>query len=601
MNIQLRGISLVAIALAGMAPAQEISFQDQSSQYGVLHQHMRGSRQFAMGGGAAWLDFDQDGDEDLLATNSDGMHILYRNDGNTFVDVTLNSGLSIRVTDTNFGVSVADYNQDGLPDIFCANIGPNQLFTNLGGGKFVDDAAALGLQDARWAISASWADFDRDGDLDLYVGNYIASLSFPYQSGAANLLYVNVGTAQNPQFQEQALALGVANVGVFGPPVPGFPQFPSREGEAAAGCTLSVCTLDFDEDGDQDLLVGNDFGEWVIPDKLYRNDTPMGGALVFTDVSVATGFGSHGHYNMGINGSDYDLDGDWDFYLSNLGPNFLFQNNGGVFSDVAATAGCVDGQNDAGTLLLTSWGTIWSDFNNDLYEDILVVNGYIPAASFIANDKSATNHVFANQKNGTFQRVDPVQSGMDDMGVGRGVAASDVNGDGWMDFYMMNNGVFPTDPAERCRLFINQGSTQNPGRKACQLRLFGWKSNKEGLGARLLAEVGGKTLRAARSWRIRSTPPVAPVRCTLAPVWPTASPSSPPTGLPGCTRNCTAFPAVNPGPCMNLGSPWKPCPPGMKAARRNCASPSSSPTTPAIYKTLRCTCCSTLARTVRWP
>ncbi len=337
------------------------------------------------------------------------------------------------------------------------------------------------------SVSAAWADFDRDGDLDLYVGNYIAVSSFPYHTGTQNMCYINVGTAQNPQFQEQGIALGVANVGVFGSDAP-------SAGQATAGCTLSVCTLDFDEDGDQDLMVGNDFGEWVIPDKLYRNDTPMGGALVFTDVSVSTGFGSHGHYNMGINGSDYDLDGDWDFYLSNLGPNFLFQNNGGVFSDVATAAGPVEGQNAAGTLLLTSWGTIWSDFNNDLYEDLLVVNGFIPAAAIIANEWLAPNHVYENLKNGTFQRVDPVGSGIADDGLGRGVGASDVNGDGWMDFYLANNGVVPSR-GDSCRLFINQGITQNPNRIACQLRLFGWKSNKEGLGARILAEVDGKTLR----------------------------------------------------------------------------------------------------------
>ncbi len=491
------GYAVAIMALCCAASGQQISFSDQSASYGVLQQHQQGGRNYGMGGGAAWLDFDLDGDEDLLVTHSNSQHKLFRHNGNHFTDVSQGSGLpSTNLVDTNYGVIVADYNQDGYPDIYLTNLGKNQLFTNQGNGSFVDDAVTLGVAGNHWSLSAAWADFDADGDLDLYVGDYVAQFSFPYMTGTKNKCYINMGSAQTPQFQDQAVALGIDNSGAFGPPVPGFPQFPSREGQATAGCTLSVCTLDFDEDGDQDLMVGNDFGEWVIPDQLYRNDKVAGGPLTFTNISTTSGFGANGHYNMGINAADYDLDGDWDFYLSNLGANILLQNNNGSFSDVATTAGPVEGQNDEGTLLLTSWGSIWNDFNNDLWEDLLVVNGYIPADPMIANEPRASNHVWINLQDGNFFRVDPTLSGMDDQGVGRGVAASDVNGDGWMDYYLMNNGVAPlANPADRCRLFINEGLTLNPFFRATQFRLFGWLSNKEGIGTRLLANIGGRTLR----------------------------------------------------------------------------------------------------------
>ncbi len=498
MNMHLLSIPVAAMVLSCIAPAQEIAFSDQSAQFGVLHRQTESFRGDSISGGAGWLDYNQDGLEDLLVTSNAGNHVLYRNDFTGFTDVTAGSGLTTAQIDSNYGVIIADYNQDGLPDIYLTNIGPNQLFTNQGNGKFVDDAVALGVADSSWSQAASWADFDRDGDLDLYVGNYIdesAGTFFPYHYGARNMLYENMGSSVTPQFQEKALQLGVANVGIFGPPHPLFINA-SKEGQATAGATNSVCTLNFDEDGDQDLMVGNDHGEFMIPDKLYRNDTPVGGPLKFTDISSSSGFEVYGHYDMGINGSDYDLDGDWDFYKTNIGTNLLLQNNGGVFTDVAATAGPLEENNESNTLMLSSWASIWNDFNHDLWEDLFVVNGYIPSHSISANDTRAPNHVWTNQKNGTFLRVDPVLSGVADEGLGRAVAASDFNGDGWMDFYVSNNAnPRNSDRADRSRLFVNEGLNLHPERTSTMLRLFGWKSNREGIGTLLLAEVNNLTLR----------------------------------------------------------------------------------------------------------
>lgn len=493
-------VGILAIVLTAVtSAAQTTAFADESLAWGVLFQHKDTANTQTMGGGVAFFDYDGDGDEDLFVTSSDGLHRLFEHTGKKFVDRTAGSGLTPRKFPDTMGVIVGDYNQDGRPDLYVTNFGPNQLFTNLGGGKFREDSAAMKVRGNSWSVSASWADFDRDGDLDLYVGDYVSTMNFPYHIGTPNKLYVNVGTATKPQFVERAKQLGVDDTGAFRKAVQNFP-YPKRflniiPGAQAWGCTLSVHTLDFDNDGDQDLMVGNDFGEFVLPNRLYRNDTPRGGPLKFTDVSTVTGFSNNGHYNMGIVSSDYDLDGDWDFYNANLGPNIFHQNRNGYFVDVAAAAGPTEGWNSSKTLILSSWGMAFWDFDNDLWEDLLVVNGFIRGAASNRNDPNSENHLWLNKHDGTFKRVVPATSGMADVGAGRGLALSDVNSDGQMDFYVMNNGgIAVTKANDRCRLFVNKGQL-GKGNHWLQIRLLGWLSNREALGARLMAEVGGRVLR----------------------------------------------------------------------------------------------------------
>lgn len=483
---------------AGISSAQQeiATFTDESERWAVLFEHDDGFQGYAMGGGVAVLDYDNDGDPDLLCTSSDGNHRLGRNDGDEFVDVTEKSGLTLFGNTNTMGAIVGDWNQDGWSDVYFTNNGPNWLFTNMGDGQFVEQGAGTGITGNEWSMSASFADFDRDGDLELYVGNYIGQLYFPYHTGDPNQLYVNEGTVEQPMFVDRAPELGVDNVGLFGPAVPGF-EFVAPTGLPTAGCTLSVCTSDFDVDGDPDLMVGNDFGQFVISDRLYRNDTPQNGALSFADISESSGFGENGHYNMGINGADYDHDGDWDYYLSNLGDNLLLQNDGnGNFTNVVDVAGPVDGETDDGSLLLTSWTTVWADFDNDMWEDLFVVNGHIPAATFIDNDFRATNHIWMNNADGTFTRMDPSWAGITDRGAGRGGASLDANDDGWMDLYSMNNGAPGVAlQQDRCRLFINNGAGGDVTNSWLKLSLTGWKSNIDGFGARIDVDVAGQTLK----------------------------------------------------------------------------------------------------------
>jgi len=481
------------VALMGLAPAAAGQvFEEVTERLGVAFTHEPGDATFSMSGGCAWFDMDADGDDDLVAVSGDGAHKLFRNDPGGFTDVTAGSGLDAGVPDDVFGVKAADYDDDGAPDLYLTANGPNALLRNDGSGVFTDVTDAVGIGGSAMSTSAAWADFDRDGDLDLYVGNYIFEIDFPYHVGAANRLWVNEGTPAAPDFVDRAAELGVDTTGVFGPPDPEW--LPGKEGQPTAGCTLSVNVGDVDDDGDADILVGNDFGMFVIPNQLYRNETPPGGPLAFTDAGETTGFSAFPQFNMGVNLADYDHDGDWDAYLSDLGPNALLRNDDGVFTDVVEEAGPVEGS--TGELLLTSWATCWMDADNDSWEDLYVANGFIVADPSIANDPQSPNSLWRNRGDGTFELVPPEVSQLGQLGKGRGAAATDVDGDGAIEIYLVNNGFDdgggPVGSGAKAHLYRTR---PDPDHHWAQFRLAGTASNSEALGARVDAFVGGRLLR----------------------------------------------------------------------------------------------------------
>jgi hypothetical protein len=486
-------ILFAGLVLTPSLAAQD-AFVDKSASLGLSYVHGNNTFDMGMGGGSAWFDMDLDGDEDLFTIGSMLDPGLFRNDGGSFSNIAAGAGLDVPFLGATMGVAAGDYNNDGLTDLMLTNRGVNQLYRNNGDYTFTERSSQVGMTEDAWSVSASWADFDLDGDLDAYVGNYLRVMSFPYHFGAPNNLLINTATTGTPAFIDQAAALGVDNVGVFGASVPGHPYI-APTGQATAGCTLSVATLDENEDGAPDIQVGNDFGEWVIPDTLYRNTLAPGGALGFANVSAQTGFSSAPMYNMGITPGDFDHDGDWDFYKSNLGDNRLFRNDGGVYVDVAAQAGVLEGLEPTSGKLITSWGSSFGDVNNDGWEDLIVINGYIPSALFISNEVRAKNSLYLNNQDGTFTEVPDATSGMADEMVGRGIAVADVNRDGFLDHYVMNNGNLSVAlPGDRSRYYENTGSLANPGAASwLELRLIGTYGNIAGLGSRIELTAGGTT------------------------------------------------------------------------------------------------------------
>ncbi len=475
------------LAPAALAQSGAV-FEDVSEAWGVDFKHFDVAFGYAIGGGNAWIDYDGDGDEDLFCGSADSRNRLFRNDGpGSFADVTLGTQLDTAALAGGIAALTLDHDSDGDLDLYIASSGQNQLFSNDGAGVFTDLAPAYGLNSTSWGSAASAADFDRDGDLDIYVGNYVQTLNFPYHFGAPNEFYLNTTSGGVVSYDEQAAALNIDDRAIFGLGDPAFPQFFAPTGQATAGCTLSICTLDYDEDGDPDLMVGNDFGQWVTPNRLYRNDVDLNGTLAFTDVAPETGFDQRPHYNMGILGRDYDHDGDWDFYKTNLGDNLLLRNDNGIFTDVVYEAGPVEGDSlDAPGLLLTSWSIVWEDFDNDGFEDLYVVNGLIPAAGFIANDARSKNGLYLSNGDGTFSQQFEGDHGAADEGPGRGAGAHDVNRDGFLDMFMSNNGANGVAlPSDISRLYLNRGVAQAGPNGFTEIRLRSRAANWEAIGARV--------------------------------------------------------------------------------------------------------------------
>ncbi|RMG50185.1 MAG: CRTAC1 family protein [Acidobacteria bacterium] len=415
------------------------------------------------GGGAAFLDYDGDGNLDIYVVDVGGPNVLFRNNGDgTFSDVTEQAGVA-DAGHISRGVACADYDNDGDEDLYVLNEGPNVLFRNNGDGTFSDVTEQAGVADASRSQSAAFGDYDADGFLDLYVGNYIdmSTLSEDRLNFACqpNRLYHNNGDGT---FTDVGAELGVAD----------------------SGCALAVTFTDYDGDGDLDLLVGNDFGPWGYPPNvLFRNDGPgSDGRWIFTDVSQAAGIDGR-LYSMGIAVGDYDNDGDLDYYVTSIGRNVLYRNNGdGTFTDVARETGTRAPR--AGDVPRISWGAEFFDYDNDGDMDLYVASGPV------TGDEKQANLLFFNRGDGTFMDI-AAEVGVDDSGSGRGTIIGDYDGDGDVDLYLVNYG-------QRAVLYRNEyyrpeGHRASTMNNWLEVKLRGTTSNRDGIGARLRLVAGGRS------------------------------------------------------------------------------------------------------------
>jgi len=438
------------------------AFVESSHQLGIDHYH-RG----LMGGGVAIFDFNNDGFQDIYLTGGQFADKLYKNNGNgSFTDITAYAGLDTTAFHNTMSVTTGDINNDGWRDIF---IGTDQarhnlLYLNNGNGTFSEISQSAGLDLLEWAMGAVFTDINLDGRLDLYIVNYIRSQQALLDdqgevNGFAhdcfpNRLYLNNGDLT---FTDVTFEYGVGDI----------------------GCALAVMATDLNEDYLSDLYVANDFGAWVSPNEaLLNNRSGQGFEPVGPDIGMNAGI-----YAMGIAEGDYNFDGLMDYYVTNLGRNVLYQHQtDGTYEDVTTNAGVES------TIAIqdfaTGWGCAFIDYDHDGDEDLLVSNGWVPAAAFIGNDVEDPNRLFENLGDGTFADVSS-SAGFESPLHSRGLAVGDLDNDGDQDVVVAN--VAQTDGEAHTLVYLNQESSEQHWLKVL---LVGHQANHDGIGAKVRAYAG---------------------------------------------------------------------------------------------------------------
>ena len=464
----------IQVALSFISFALEAqTFQEISLAVGIEHIYEDIA---ALGGGVAFFDFDADGDEDIYLSGGSDSDKLYRNDGNNiFTDITFIAGLGHTANYYTTSITTGDIDNDGYREIFVGTWVYNNsaetrslLYKNNTDGTFTEMAIPAGLVDSVWTMGANFFDVNLDGFLDLYITNYVEDSDVILgENGEAvfnhdcygNKLFLNNGDLT---FTDATELYGI---------------------HTDRGCSLASVATDYDLDGDPDICLVNDFGAFIEPNILFQNQFPNNS---FTNVSTATG-SDIGLYGMGIAIGDYNLDGFFDYYVTNLGRNALLRGNGSGFVDLATAAG-VENTNTADSLLTTSWGTAFLDVNNDGWEDLFVANGRIPAAPFIATGELDPNKLFRNNGDGTFMDITNM-AGVGDLNRGRGMAYADLDDDGDLDI-LVNVQSHYLDPDANVTLFRNDNNNNNNWIK---FKLTGILCNRDAYGAIVKSFTGSYT------------------------------------------------------------------------------------------------------------
>jgi hypothetical protein len=412
-----------------------------------------------LGGGVAVFDLNNDGWEDIYLTGGQNRDKLYRNNGDgTFDEIGVEAGIGITAAMITYGVTTGDIDNDGFRDILVVTEMDEEalLFRNNGNSTFSRVVGAFDVSTSQRGISATFGDVNKDGFLDIYITNYVHVPEVVYGEqfeviGFAHQCYPDLLLINNGDLT--------------------FTESSALYGLNQAGCGLATTFTDFDGDGNMDLFVVNDFGEWVSPNLLYRNLYPN---PTLEDVSAQLGVNAE-MYGMGIAVGDYDRDGDLDYYNTNIGPNYLFRNDSSHFTEVAEISG-VDNDSLDG-LNTTSWGCFFFDHDNDGWDDLFVANGQISAADFIANVEQDPDKLFRNMGDGTFEDITDA-SHLGSIQQGRGTAYGDFNNDGLLDIVV--NNVSHYQQGATALLYLNATNNANNWLK---VNVNGAQSNRDGYGS----------------------------------------------------------------------------------------------------------------------
>ena len=480
-------------------------FTDRAAEAGLSFVHFNGmSGQYfypeIMGPGVALIDYDNDGDLDVYVTQGQMLGAgrtlaeatyppkqpltdrLFRNDlvvnadGSRtihFTDVTEAAGVGLR--SYGMGVAVGDFNNDGFPDIYRTGLDGAVMLRNNGDGTFTDVTQKTGTgNQGNWGVSAAFLDYDRDGWLDLFVGNYLiystdADVHCLSVTGRRDYCPPNSYRARpsrlfhnrgNGTFEDVTAKALVG--GAFGP-------------------ALGVSTADVNGDGWIDIYVAND-GQ---PNQLWINQHNG----TFKDTAFVAGAAVSGtgqaEASMGIDAGDFDNDGDEDLFITNWldQMNVLYVNDGtGNFDDRRAASGL-----GSPSLAKTGFGTAWFDFDNDGWLDLLVANGGVATieAQARANDPfplRMTPQLYRNLGNGRFDDVSGRAGAVFRIAdVGRGAAFGDIDNDGDADVVIANS-------SGPLRLLVNNvGTGLEAGARHhwIGLRLIGGNPPRDMVGARV--------------------------------------------------------------------------------------------------------------------
>ena len=471
--------------------SSSVQFRDVTQQAGIRFIHNNGAfgKKFlpeTMGPGVGFIDYDNDGWPDIFLVN--GMDwqghamkhstpkLYHNNHDGTFTDVTHRSGLDVEMF--GMGVAVGDYDNDGYDDLFVTAYGQSHLFHNNGNGTFTDVTQKAGLGGPKeFSTSAAWVDYDKDGHLDLVVGNYV-------QWTPETDLYCTLdGKSKSYCTPESYKGTSVRLWHNRGDGTFEDATKKSGLGEPTSK-TLGVAVLDYDNDGWPDLLFSND----TQPNKLYRNN----GNGTFTEKAVVAGvaFSEDGvaRAGMGVDASDYDHSGYPSLLITNFSNQMLslYHNEGkGLFVDEAPRS-----EIGRASLLTLGFGCFFFDYDLDGWPDVLVANGHIDAdiQRVQANVKYAMPpHVFRNIGGGKFEEVTKsLGPAFASPRVGRGAAYADINNDGRLDLLLSTNG----GPVY---LFRNDLQSSAASNHSLRIRLTGTKSNRDGIGTTVKLTSGGET------------------------------------------------------------------------------------------------------------
>jgi hypothetical protein len=443
------------------------------------------------GTGVAIFDYDNDGWPDIFIVNGttlDGFpsgeaptsHLYHNNHDGTFTDVTQKAGLTH--TGWGQGVCVGDYDNDGNEDLYVTYYGKNVLYHNNGDGTFTDVSEKAGVSGTgkSWGNGCAFIDYDRDGHLDLFVANYVDFdvATAPAPGDRPNCIWKGVPVMCGPMGLPPASNILYHNRG------DGTFEDVTKKShidKTNGHYSLSVSTLDFDEDGWPDIYVACD----STPSILYRNNRDG----TFTDVAVLAGaaFNEDGKEQAGMGSTiaDFNGDGHLDIFKTNFSDDTstLYRNNGNsTFDDVTTSAGL-----GLHTQYL-GWGAMFFDFDNDGWPDLLLVNGHVYPevdSQHLGSSYKEPRILYHNNGNATFTDISATAGpGITTVSSSRGLAIGDLWNDGQLSAVISNMNAAPS-------LLVNSIRTNNHW---IAIKTIGTRSNRDGLGARIRVKVGARML-----------------------------------------------------------------------------------------------------------